>query len=197
MTGGKDWRIPRNRYCVNSMLGLVINDCVPHWEAKVLFHQAFGAYGLRHSHWPSGREVANSIYQIFQCQIITNMNVFYGEHHFLMKLNLPNSLDSIISDLPVDKKISQTSFMHLLFSHDLWAMSKYTYIISERHSWQRWSEQDPEWHGGTKPRWCISLSSYYLPVAEFCTIPVAHSQDLFFTKTYYQSSTALGSLRVL
>lgn len=47
------------------------------------------------------------------------MNVFYGEHHFLMKLNLPNSLDSITSDLPVDKKISQTSFMHLLFSHDL------------------------------------------------------------------------------
>lgn len=80
-----------------------------------------GAYGLCHSHWPPGREVANSIYQILQCQIITNMNVFYGEHHFLMKLNLPNSLDSITSDLPVDKKISQTSFMHLLFSHDLWS----------------------------------------------------------------------------
>lgn len=119
---------------------------------KLLFCRALGDYhGLCHSHWPPGREVANSIYQILQCQIITHMNVFvYGEHHFLMKLNLPNSLDSITSNLPVDKKISQTSFMHLLFSHDLWSVSKYTYIISERHSWQHWSEQDPEWHWGTR-----------------------------------------------
>lgn len=39
--------------------------------------------------------------------------------------------------------------------------------------------------GALEPRWCTSLSLHYLPGAEFCTIPVAHSQDLFFTKTYY------------